>query len=82
MAGTGSAGTGSAGTESANAESANDGTVGAKGPFAEAGRDDRATRAVADSEQRRWFRPLLAMIAMTLVAESLLAWRMGRRGGA
>lgn len=92
MAGTGSAGTGSAGTESAgaesastgsaNAESADDGTVGAKEPFAEAGRDDRATRAVADSGQRRWFRPLLAMIAMTLVAESLLAWRMGRRGGA
>lgn len=41
----------------------------------------RAERS-AESVQRRWFRMLLAAVAVALAAESWMAWRLGRRGGA
>jgi hypothetical protein len=41
-----------------------------------------AQAAAAEPAPRRWFRPLLVSIAGMLAAETLLAWRMGRRGGA
>jgi hypothetical protein len=41
-----------------------------------------AQEGAAEPAPSRWFRPLLVSIAMMLAAETLLAWRMGRRGGA